>query len=399
MLVDHEEEEISSQSEVYLEDDECYESEFEDDEESPRKKKRQPKRHAYIDKVILTLSAGRGGNGRVAWIRTRFLAKGGPSGGNGGKGGSIIIETSKDLHSLDHFRNTRIVKAENGEDGGNCHCQGKKGQDKIIKVPCGTLIKDLNTGEIIRDLVTDDEQFVICAGGKGGFGNDHFKTPTNRTPRTSTPGKPGDIVEVELELKLIADVGFVGLPNAGKSTLLNALTATQVKIGDYPFTTLKPNLSYIEFDDYSRIFLADIPGIIKDAHVGRGLGLEFLKHIERTKVLIFVIDLAKEHESDPLHDLNLLREELKLHNPILLDKPFLVALNKSDLPEAQEYMKQFLENYPFSKETLFPISAREKQNLAPFVAAMRNLAAAPKPQSATITFQHLQSLQTPALSE
>ena len=393
MLIDHTEEEISSQSSGYFEDDDCYESEFEDVEESTPKKKRQSNRHAYIDKVALTLSAGKGGNGRVSWIRTRFLAKGGPAGGDGGKGGSIIIQVSKDLHSLDHFRNTRIIKADNGQEGGTCHCQGKKGQDKIIKVPCGTLIKNLVTGELIRDLVTDGEQFVICAGGKGGFGNDHFKTPTNRTPRTSTPGAPGELLEVEMELKLIADVGFVGLPNAGKSTLLNALTATQVKIGDYPFTTLKPNLSYIEFDDYSRIFLADIPGIIKDAHVGRGLGLEFLKHIERTKVLIFVIDLAKEHETDPLHDLNLLRNELELYNPSLLDKPFIVALNKADLPESEEHLKKFLEIYPFAKETLFPISAKEKQNLAPFISAMRNLAAAPKPQSATITFEHLKYLQ------
>jgi GTPase len=363
------------------------------EEEDPLVKKQEANRNAYIDKIILTITAGRGGNGRVAWIRSRFLPKGGPSGGNGGKGGSIIIEVSKDLHSLDHFRHTRIVKTENGGDGGTSHCQGKKGQDRTIKVPCGTLIKNLETGEIIRDLITDKEVFQICTGGKGGFGNDHFKTPTNRTPRTATPGKAGDTIKVELELKLIADVGFVGLPNAGKSTLLNALTATQVKIGDYPFTTLKPNLSYLEFDDYSRIFLADIPGIIKDAHIGRGLGLEFLKHIERTKVLIFVIDLAKEHEFDPLHDLNLLREELRLHNPELLEKPFLVALNKSDLPESEEHLKQFLKHYPFEITTIFPISALQKQNLKPFVTAMRTLAIAPLPKSPTVTFDYLRSLQ------
>ncbi len=376
--------------EIYLE--EAFE-EIEFEEEDPLSKKQEANRNAYIDKIILTISAGRGGNGRVAWIRSRFLPKGGPSGGNGGRGGSVLIEVSKDLHSLDHFRHTRIVKAENGGDGGTSHCQGKKGQDKTIKVPCGTLIKNLETGEIIKDLVTDKEIFQICTGGKGGLGNDHFKTPTNRTPRTATPGAPGTLIKVELELKLIADVGFVGLPNAGKSTLLNALTATQVKIGDYPFTTLKPNLSYLQFDDYSRIFLADIPGIIKDAHIGRGLGLEFLKHIERTKVLVFVIDLAKEHETDPLHDLNLLREELELHNPTLLDKPFIVALNKSDLPESEEHLKQFLKHYPFDKKTIFPISALQKQNLGPFVAAMRNIASAPKPQSPTITFDYLRSLQ------
>lgn len=327
----------------------------------------------FTDKVALTLSAGRGGNGKVSWTRTRFLPKGGPSGGNGGKGGSIFLEVSKDLYSLDHFRNTRIIKAENGGDGGTNCCQGKKGLDKVIKVPCGTLVKDLTTGEILFDLVVDKERIEICKGGKGGLGNDHFKTPTNRTPRIATPGKPGTLLQIEFELKLIADVGFVGLPNAGKSTLLTALTATQVKIGDYPFTTLKPNLSFIEFDDYSRIYLADIPGIIKDAHAGRGLGLEFLKHIERTEALIFVIDLAKEHESDPLHDLNLLRNELALHNSQLLEKPFLVALNKSDLPESEEHLKQFQKHYPFPKETLFPISALKKENLDAFIHALREL--------------------------
>jgi GTP-binding protein len=395
MIISEEDQDLlSSQNEEYFEEvDFSDESDFFEEEESEPRKKKQSNRLSYTDKVNLVLSAGRGGNGRVAWTRTRYFPKGGPSGGNGGKGGSIIIEVSKDLLSLDHFRNTRIIKAENGADGGTCQCNGKNGQNRIIKVPQGTLLKDLKTGEIIRDLVTDGEVIEICKGGKGGYGNEHFKSPTNRTPRNATPGKPGESLEVELELKLIADVGFVGLPNAGKSTLLNALTATEVKIGDYPFTTLKPNLSYLQFDDYSRIYLADIPGIIKDAHVGRGLGLEFLKHIERTKVLIFVIDLAKYHEVDPLHDLNLLRTELELHNPELLEKPFLVALNKSDLPESKENLEKFMEMYPFAKETIYPISALEKNNLGAFVQAMRNLANKPKERDATISFDYLKKLQ------
>jgi GTP-binding protein len=400
MIISEEDQDLlSSQNEEIFEEDEFYD-ESDDSEESPKpKKKRDSNRFSYTDKVHLTLSAGRGGNGRVAWTRTRYFPKGGPSGGNGGKGGSIIIEVSKDLLSLDHFRNTRIIKALNGDDGGTCQCNGKNGQNRVIKVPQGTLIKDLNTGEIIKDLVEDGEIFEFCKGGKGGFGNEHFKSPTNRTPRNATPGKPGDSIEVEFELKLIADIGFVGLPNAGKSTLLNALTATQVKIGDYPFTTLKPNLSYIEFDDYSRVYLADIPGIIKDAHVGRGLGLEFLKHIERTKVLIFVIDLSKHHEDDPLSDLNLLRKELELHNESLLEKPFLVALNKSDLPESKENLERFLEVYPFSKDTIFPISALEKENLDNFVKAMRNLSNKPKERDATISFDYLKKLQESFSSE
>jgi len=317
----------------------------------------------FTDKVKITLSGGRGGNGVVAWTRAKFLPKGGPCGGDAGNGGSIHIQTTNDIFSLDHFRNTKKLKAENGSDGGlNCR-HGKKGKDIILRVPCGTLVKDTETGDVIYDLVENNEQIQICKGGRGGYGNDHFKSPTNRTPRKCTPGRAGQSIEIELELKLIADVGFVGLPNAGKSTLLSALTPHQVKIGSYPFTTLKPNISFIEYEDYSRIFLADIPGIIKDAHQGRGLGLEFLKHIERSRLIVYVIDIAGIDCRDPFEDFLLLQNELRSYDPALLERPFLVVLNKTDCEEAQENLATFQKKYPYPKETLLPISALAAQGI------------------------------------
>lgn len=311
----------------------------------------------FTDKVSLTLSAGRGGNGVVAWVRAKYIPKGGPCGGNGGRGGSIFIKTTNDLFSLDHYRNSKILKAESGGDGGASCRQGKSGKDLILLVPCGTLIKCAESGEILFDLVENGQTVEICKGGRGGLGNDFFKSPTNRTPTKCTQGHPGELKEIEFELKLIADAGFVGLPNAGKSTLLSSLTPNKVKIGNYPFTTLKPNLSYIEYDDYSRIFLADIPGIIKDAHAGRGLGLEFLRHIERSHILVYVIDLAGQEGHDPFDDFLLLQEELKLYDETLLTKPFLVALNKCDEPAAQDNLAAFQAKYPFSQQTLVLISA------------------------------------------
>lgn len=327
----------------------------------------------FTDKVTLTLSAGRGGNGVVAWLRAKYLPKGGPAGGNGGRGGSIFIKTSNDIFSLDHYRNTTIIKAENGNDGGGNNRHGRAGKDLTILVPCGTLIKSSETGEVLYDLVENGEQIEICVGGRGGLGNSHFKTPTNRTPNKCTQGRPGDLLELEFELKLIADAGFVGLPNAGKSTLLSSLTSNKVKIGDYPFTTLKPNLSYIEYDDYIRIFLADIPGIIKNAHQGRGLGLEFLRHIERSHMLVYVIDLSAQDGHDPFDDFLLLQDELRLYDPRLLEKPFLVALNKCDEPTAQENLPPFMAKYPYPRESLVPISALTGQGLDQLSASLKDL--------------------------
>lgn len=330
----------------------------------------------FTDQVKLLACAGKGGNGVIAWTRAKYLPKGGPCGGDGGKGGSVIFETSKDLFSLDHLRNTKILRAKNGGDGSSDKRKGRDGKDLVIKIPCGTLLKDAVTGEILHDFTENGEKLVLVKGGKGGFGNDRFKTPTNRAPRKCTPGRAGEETEIELELKLIADVGFVGMPNAGKSTLLSTLTAHPVKIGRYAFTTLAPNLSYLEFDDYSRIYLADIPGIIRDAHKNRGLGLSFLRHIERSEVLVFVIDAAAEDARDPFEDFAILRKELEKHDATLLEKPFLVCLNKADLPESADLMEDFEKKYPFDKSSLFKISAKEDTGLKSFVSALREIAQA-----------------------
>ncbi|MDN3509068.1 MAG: Obg family GTPase CgtA [Candidatus Neptunochlamydia sp.] len=329
----------------------------------------------FTDSVKMKLSAGKGGNGTIAWRREKYIPKGGPYGGNGGNGGSIIIKSDPQVFSLDEYRNRRLVSTENGRPGGANNRHGRNGKDLIIKVPCGTLILDAETGGLLYELTKPEEAFLICSGGRGGKGNTFFKTSTNQAPAKATPGKEGDVKDVRFELKLIVDVGFMGFPNAGKSTLLSKLAAIEVKTGAYPFTTLKPNLSYIEFDDFSRVYLADIPGIIPDAHNDRGLGLSFLKHVERSSTLIYIIDISGEEGRDPFRDFQILRDEAKAYSPAILNKPFLVALNKVD-KESNENLQAFKEKYPFDPETLFEISALEEKGLAPFIEKMRFLAQA-----------------------
>lgn len=321
----------------------------------------------FFDRVVVDISAGKGGNGVVAWRREKYIPKGGPCGGNGGNGGSVILEADTQLPSLDWFRNRRILKAENGVQGGpNCR-KGRNGKDLVLKVPCGTLVKDSKTGEVLYDLKVNGEKVVLCKGGKGGRGNDSFKTPTNRAPNFSTDGTPGEHCEVELELKLIADVGLVGYPNAGKSTLISAITDVEVKIAPYPFTTLHPNIGYLQLPNYTRIFIADIPGIIENAHANKGLGFEFLRHIERTKLLLFILDASGIDGRNPTDDYRVLRAELKAYNPELLERPFLVVLNKIDTLESEENIKQFRKELSFPKHTLFEISATEEIGLEPLI--------------------------------
>lgn len=324
----------------------------------------------FVDRVVVEFTAGKGGNGVVAWRREKYIPKGGPCGGNGGKGGSIILEGDTELSSLDWFRHRRHVKAENGGDGGgNCR-QGRNGRDYIMKVPLGTLIKDAKTGEIIHDLTTDKEQWVLCKGGRGGRGNDSFKTPTNRAPSKCTPGTYGEISNVELELKLIADVGLVGFPNAGKSTLISSLAGLRVKVAAYPFTTLQPNLGFITLPNQERVYIADIPGIIEGANQNRGLGLEFLRHIERTKLLLFILDASGIDGRNPHEDYQVLRDELAAYNPELLERPFLVVLNKIDTEESEEHIKHFLKKNKIPKDTLYKISAANRTGLEELVVAI-----------------------------
>ena len=326
----------------------------------------------FTDRIALKLFAGKGGNGVVAWRREKFIPKGGPAGGNGGKGGDIILQASAQLLCLEDYRSRRIIKAENGRSGGPNNRQGRRGKDLILSVPVGTLVKDVKTGEIIYDLTQKDETFTLCKGGKGGLGNTFFKSSRQRAPNKCTAGKQGEEIEVELELKLIADIGLVGFPNAGKSTLISALTCVKVKIAAYPFTTLYPNLGLLEFDDYSRVLIADIPGIIQDAHKDRGLGISFLRHIERTSVLVFVIDIAAVDGRDPYKDYTTLRNEITSYSKEMAEKPFVVVLNKIDEEDSQEKAEEFQKKYAMDAP-LFVISAKEKKGLEQLVTKMKML--------------------------
>ncbi len=326
----------------------------------------------FFDHVIIQLTAGKGGNGVVAWRREKYIPKGGPSGGNGGKGGSIILQADVQVPSLDWYRHRRLIKAENGAAGGSNLKQGRNGQDLIITVPCGTLVKNVKTGEVLHDFTVDKEQWVACRGGRGGRGNESFKSPTNRAPNTCTEGTEGEILEVELELKLIADIGLVGFPNAGKSTLISALAGLKVKIAPYPFTTLQPNLGFIQLDNYKRIYIADIPGIIEGAHKNKGLGFEFLRHIERTKVLIFMLDASGIDGRNPSDDYRVLRQEIKEYNPELLERPYLVVLNKIDDDESKQHIVDFKKKIHLPDDILFEISALTKEGLPQLYQALIN---------------------------
>lgn len=331
----------------------------------------------FVDTVTLSLSAGKGGDGVIAWRREKYIPKGGPAGGDGGHGGSIFIKADREVHSLEDYRNRRILKAQNGTPGGSNNCTGKTGQDLIVKIPLGTLVKDAKTGQILRDFTAHGQTWEICVGGRGGKGNTQFKTATHQAPFVCTPGTPGEEIEVDLELKLIADVGFVGMPNAGKSTLISELAHIVVKIAPYPFTTLRPNLGIVEFDDFKRILIADIPGIIENAHENKGLGFAFLRHIERTSSLVYLIELAAYQDRDPFEEFLTLRRELEAYNPTMLEKPFVVALNKIDQEGAEELATSFKRRYPYDPSTLFVISARERINLEALKETLRSHAKVP----------------------
>lgn len=311
----------------------------------------------FTDRVVVELYAGRGGDGVIAWRREKYIPKGGPCGGNGGRGGSVIFICDDKVPSLDWFRNRRILKADNGQPGASNNRQGAKGDNLVLHVPCGTLLKDSQTGEVLMDFTEPGQKLELCKGGRGGIGNDFFKTPTNRAPNICTPGKLGEYRKVELELKIIADVGLVGYPNAGKSTLISTLASLRVKTAAYPFTTLRPNIGIIQCGDESRIVIADIPGIIEGAHLNKGLGFEFLRHIERTKLLLYVLDASGIDGRTPYDDLIVLRRELEKYNPELLERPSLIVLNKCDTDESKELLQQFYENYKGSREGIYEISA------------------------------------------
>ncbi len=284
----------------------------------------------FVDRAIIQVRAGKGGDGRVAFRREKAAPKGGPNGGNGGKGGDVVIVAEEGMSTLYDLRYESLYKAFDGEVGGLTQCTGKDGEDFILKLPPGTLIFNHATGDLMHDLAPG-ERVVIAKGGKGGWGNEHFKSSTNQTPRTATEGDPGEAFELRLELKLIAEVGFIGMPNAGKSTLLKALTRANPKIADYPFTTLSPQLGIAEVDAERRIVMADIPGLIEGASQGAGLGHDFLRHVERTRILVHLLDCAPPDGSNPADNYRTIRKELEQYSLQLAERPELVVLNKADL--------------------------------------------------------------------
>ena len=308
----------------------------------------------FIDSAKIHVKAGDGGNGVISFRREKYVPKGGPDGGDGGNGGSVYIVADRNLTTLLDFRYAPHYKAERGAHGQGSHKTGLSGNDVVIKVPCGTLIKDAETGEVIADLIEHGAKVLVAKGGKGGRGNQHFATPTNRAPRHAEPGEPGEERTLELELKLLADVGLVGFPNAGKSTLISVLSAAKPKIADYPFTTLEPNLGIVRYQDYKSFVMADIPGIIEGASEGKGLGLKFLKHIERTKVLAILLPATS---LDLKGEYNILMNELKTFSSTLAEKPKVVVISKMDIaPEGFVLPK-------FRGVKVVPISSVAQQGL------------------------------------
>ena len=284
----------------------------------------------FIDKTKIYVKAGNGGNGAIAFHREKYVAAGGPDGGDGGHGGSIVLRVDDNLSTLMDFRYKRKYTAPNGEDGKGGRCKGKRGADLVIKVPRGTVVRDAETNEVIKDM-SDSEEYVLCRGGRGGWGNQHFATPTRQVPRFAKAGLPGESHELILELKLLADVGLVGFPNVGKSTLLASVSRARPKIADYHFTTLSPNLGVVYVAEGASFVLADIPGIIEGASEGAGLGHDFLRHIDRCRLLIHVVDVSGSEGRDPIEDFETINRELADYSPAFASRPQIVAANKCDL--------------------------------------------------------------------
>lgn len=313
----------------------------------------------FTDQVEIRVRSGKGGDGMVHFRREKYVPRGGPDGGDGGKGGDVIFEVKPTLNTLSAFRPNQKFAADDGGAGGSAQKTGRNGADLTIFVPPGTVVYDADTQTLLSDLTDAGQRLTICKGGRGGRGNQHFATSRNQAPRTAERGEPGEEKRLQLELKLIADIGLIGLPNAGKSTLLSALTNARPKIASYPFTTLEPNLGVAQVDDDTAIVLADIPGLIEGAAEGAGLGHDFLRHIQRTRVLIHLLDGLS---NDPLADFSQINSELALFDPNLAKKPQIVALNKIDQPEVQERLKDLQARFKKKKVDLMAVSALARTN-------------------------------------
>ena len=314
----------------------------------------------FIDEVILTLNAGRGGNGCMAFRREKYVEMGGPFGGNGGRGGNIYFEADEGLNTLIDLRYKKIYKANNGEHGQGKGMHGKNAEDLIIKVPLGTIVTDLDTNLILADITKKGKKVLICEGGRGGRGNIAFATKTNPAPAFCENGEPGEERKVKVELKLLADVGLVGLPSVGKSTFISKISAAKPKIADYHFTTLKPNLGVVKTKDNRSYVVADLPGLIKGASLGEGLGDKFLKHIERTRVLAHIIDMSGIEGRDPYGDYIVIMDELRNFDPKLLDKPMIIIANKMDMESSLENLKEFKKKV---NQEIYEISALKNEGI------------------------------------
>jgi len=321
----------------------------------------------FVDKVKIRIKAGDGGNGVVSFRREKYVPAGGPDGGDGGNGGDIIFKVDPGMHTLMDFRYKRKFTAQSGEDGRGNRQTGKDGESVIIEVPPGTIVRDEQTGLVLADLRRPGETRILAKGGKGGKGNVHFATPTRQAPRFATKGGKGQERTVILELKSIADVGLIGFPNVGKSTILSVLTSARPKIADYHFTTLKPNLGVVEVRRGQSFIMADIPGIIEGAHEGVGLGIEFLRHIERTRILVHVIDVSGIEGRDPLQDFHIINRELKEYSEELAKRPQIIAANKWDIPGSEDNLQKLKEALEPEGYKVFPVSAAQNKGFEPLL--------------------------------
>ncbi|WP_203246801.1 GTPase ObgE [Sporosarcina beigongshangi] len=327
----------------------------------------------FVDHVKIYVKGGDGGDGMVAFRREKYIAYGGPAGGDGGKGADVVFVVDEGLRTLMDFRYQRHFKAPRGEHGGSKSMHGKSATDMVVKVPPGTVVTDVETGTIIADLVEHGQTAVIAKGGRGGRGNCRFATPQNPAPELSEKGEPGVDREISLELKVLADAGLVGFPSVGKSTLLSVVSSAKPKIADYHFTTLVPNLGMVETEDHRGFALADLPGLIEGAHEGIGLGHQFLRHIERTRVIIHVVDMSGLEGRDPYEDFVTINEELAQYNLRLTERPQIIVANKMDMPDAEDNLKAFKEKLANPDALIFPISAITRKGLDELLFAVADL--------------------------
>ncbi|MFA4884418.1 MAG: GTPase ObgE [Desulfotomaculaceae bacterium] len=320
----------------------------------------------FFDKAKIFVKGGDGGNGCIAMRREKYVPEGGPWGGDAGRGGDVVFRADEGLRTLVDFRYKRQYKADRGRHGEGKNMHGASGEDMVVRLPVGTLIKDADTGELLADLVEHDQEAVVAKGGRGGRGNAHFATPYRKAPRLAEKGEPGEERWLDLELKLLADVGLIGFPNAGKSTLISKVSAAKPKIANYHFTTIAPNLGVVRVEEGQSFVMADIPGLIEGAHAGAGLGHEFLRHVERTRLLVHVLDVSGSEGRDPVEDFLATNRELLLYNPVIGAKPQVIAANKMDLPGADENLRRVKEAYGGEYE-IFPVSAVAGSGLEPLV--------------------------------